>query len=107
MTISPTGEALRKTLDGPFHALKQRWRDEVTADDVVRDTALTMDEARDWALDRVIGLASRNFVTAGFPSEQGGTGNAAESVANFEMVAMEPLSKLPAAARIPNSSPAK
>lgn len=92
MTISPTGEALRKSLDGPFHALKQRWRDEVTADDVVRDTALTMDEARDWALDRVIGLASRNFVTAGFPSEQGGTGNAAESVANFEMVAMGDLS---------------
>ncbi len=92
MTISPTGEALRKVLDGPFHAIKQRWREEVTADDVVRDTAYSMEEARDWALDRVIKLADRTFVTAGFPTEQGGTGTAADSVANFEMVAMGDLS---------------
>ncbi|MBB1515101.1 acyl-CoA dehydrogenase family protein [Tessaracoccus sp. MC1679] len=91
-TISPTGEALRRALDGPFHALKQRWRDEVSPDDVVRDTALTVDEARDWTLDRVVKLAQRNFVTAGFPIAQGGTGTAAESVANFEMVAMGDLS---------------
>lgn len=92
MTISPTGEALRTVLDGPFHDLKQRWRDEVSADDVVRDTALTMQEARDWTLDRVTRLAHRRLVTAGFPTEQGGTGGAADSVANFEMVAMGDLS---------------
>ena len=90
--ISPTGEALRRALDGPFHALKQRWRDEVSADDVVRDTALTVDEARDWTLDRVAKLARRNFVTAGFPAAQGGVGTTADSVANFEMVAMGDLS---------------
>lgn len=90
--ISPTGEALRRALDGAFHTVKQRWRDEVRAEDVVRDTALTVDEAREWTLDRVVKLAQRNLVTAGFPIAQGGTGTAAESVANFEMVAMGDLS---------------
>jgi len=92
MTISPTGDALRTALDGPFHDIKQRWRDEVTADDVVRDPSLSLEEARDWTLERVTRVARRHFVTAGFPSAQGGTGTAAESVANFEMMAMGDLS---------------
>ncbi|GAA4891387.1 acyl-CoA dehydrogenase [Tessaracoccus lubricantis] len=92
MTITPTGEGLRRALDGPFHTQKQRWRDEVGADDVVRATDLSMEEAREWALDKLTVLARRNFVTAGFPAAQGGTGNAAESVANFEMLAMGDLS---------------
>ena len=92
MTISPTGDALRTALDGPFHDVKTRWRDEITADDVVRDPSLSLEEARDWTLERVIRLAQRNFVTAGFPAAQGGTGTAAESVANFEMMAMGDLS---------------
>ena len=92
MTISPTGDALRTALDGPFHDVKTRWRDEITADDVVRDPSLSLEEARDWTLERVIRLARRNFVTAGFPAAQGGTGTAAESVANFEMMAMGDLS---------------
>lgn len=92
MTLSPTGEGLRRALDGPFHDLKQRWRDEVAADDIVRDTALSVEEAREWTLDRVVRLAHRDLVTAGFPAEVGGTGNVAASVANFEMVAMGDLS---------------
>ena len=92
MTITPTGSALQRVLDGEFHEIKQRWRDVVTADDVVRDPTLSLDDARDWALDRVKRLAHRHFVTAGFPTAQGGTGNAAASVANFEMVAMGDLS---------------
>ena len=64
-----------------------------SADDVVRDTALTVDEARDWTLDRVVDARRRaTSSTAGFPIAQGGTGTAAESVANFEMVAMGDLS---------------
>lgn len=92
MTITPTGEGLRRALDGPFHALKQRWRNEVSADDVVRDTDLSIEEAREWTLDRLKRLTQREFVTAGFPAAQGGTGTSAESVANFEMMAMGDLS---------------
>ena len=79
MTITPTGSALQRVLDGEFHEIKQRWRDEVTTDDVVRDPTQSIDEARDWALDRVKRLAHRHFVTAGFPTAQGGTGDAFES----------------------------
>ncbi len=90
--ISPTGEALRRALDGRYHGLKQRWRDTVTAEDVVRDPAASMEEARPWALEKMIALVQRDFLVAGFPEAQGGIGNQAESVAQFEMAAMGDLS---------------
>lgn len=90
--LTATGEALRQALDGPFHALKQRWRDEVSADDMVRDPALGMDEARQWALDKLVALAHRRFAIAGFPAAQGGHGSQADSVAHFEMLALGDLS---------------
>lgn len=92
MPITATGEALRAALDGPFHAIKQRWRDEVSADDIVRDPHLGIAAAREWTLDRVVRAAAAHRVTAGFPAAQGGTGNQADSVANFEMCAMGDLS---------------
>ncbi len=87
-----TGRALAEALDGPFHATKQRWRDELDADDVVRDPSLDVAGARAWTLERIQRLSARNFVTAGFPAAVGGTGTSAESVANFEMMAMGDLS---------------
>lgn len=92
MTISATGEALRSALDGPFHAIKQRWRTEVTADDVVRDPALSLDEAREWTLEKLLTLPPRGLAIAGFPPEYGGHGTQADSVAHFEMLSMGDLS---------------
>ena len=92
MSISPTGSALRRALDGPFHEVKQRWRTEVKAEDVVRDTGLGVEEAREWTLAAVKRLADRDLVTAGFPRAHGGTGTIAESVANFEAAAWGDLS---------------
>ena len=92
MSISPTGDALRAALDGPFHALKQRWRDEVSADDFVRPPEQGLEEARDWTLDRLTRLARRGLAIAGFPAEYGGRGTQAESVAHFEMLALGDLS---------------
>ncbi|WP_347347128.1 acyl-CoA dehydrogenase [Nigerium sp.] len=87
-----TGDALAHALDGPFHAVKHRWRIEVDADDVTRDPALGMAEARDWTLDKLTGLAHRHFAIAGFPAECGGDGTLPESVAHFEMMALGDLS---------------
>ena len=92
MNTTATGEALRRALDGPFHEIKQRWRNEVDGADIVRDPALSMEEARDWTLERVKDLAARHLVTAGFPAAQGGSGTAAESCAHFEMAALGDLS---------------
>ncbi|WP_203566583.1 acyl-CoA dehydrogenase family protein [Aestuariimicrobium ganziense] len=92
MTITPTGEALRRALDGPHHEVKQRWRAEVSADDMVRDPAMPLEQAREWALEKLVGLAERKFAIAGFPEEVGGQGTQAQSVAHFEMLAMGDLS---------------
>lgn len=90
--ITPTGSALRATLDGPFHALKQRWRDEVGPETMNRPPEQALEEARLWVLERVKDLAGRDFVTAGFSPEVGGSGSLADSVASFEMLAMGDLS---------------
>ncbi len=89
MTTTPIGAALREALDGPFHHVKQHWRDTVTADDVVRDPSLSLPEAREWTLDKLVSLANRGYAVAGFP---GHDGTVAESVAHFEMLAMGDLS---------------
>lgn len=89
MTITPTGQALRDVLDGPFHTIKQHWRDTVTRDDVVRDPAMSMTDARKWALEKLTSLARRGYAVAGFP---GHGGTVAESVAHFEMLAQGDLS---------------
>ena len=87
--LTPTGAALRAALDGPFHEIKQHWRDTITADDVTRDPDMGMEEAREWALDRLRSLANRGYAVAGFPGHEG---TVAESVAHFEMLAMGDLS---------------
>ena len=56
-TLTATGEALRRSLDGPFHSVKQRWREEVTAEDFVRDPDWDIPTAREWALDKLLALS--------------------------------------------------
>ncbi len=90
--ITATGEGLRKALDGPFHAIKQRWRNEIAAEDFLRSPDMSMADAREWTLEKLIALANRKFAVAGFPEGHGGEGNHAESVAHFEMLAMGDLS---------------
>lgn len=86
--ITATGEGLRRALDGPFHETKMRWRREVDAQTMNRPPEQTIDEAREWVLDKVVELSNRDFVTAGFPGRTGGSGTLSDSVANFEMLAM-------------------
>ncbi len=89
MTITPIGQGLREALDGSFHAIKQHWRDTITADDIVRDPTLSVEDARAWTLDKLVSLANRGYAVAGFP---GHGGTVAESVAHFEMLAAGDLS---------------
>lgn len=89
MKITPTGQALKTVLDGRFHEVKEHWRTTVTADDVVRQPDMSMEQAREWTLDRLVKLANRGLAVAGFP---GHPGDVAESVAHFEMLALGDLS---------------
>lgn len=86
---TPTGSALKKVLDGQFHDVKERWRTELSADDVVRDPTQSMPEARAWVFEKLVSLANRGYAVAGFP---GRLGTVAESVAHFEMLALGDLS---------------
>ncbi|QIK73023.1 hypothetical protein G7070_13080 [Propioniciclava coleopterorum] len=90
--VSPTGEALRRALDGRYHDLKQRWRDTISAADVVRDPTWDLETAREWALAQMVSLVERGHLVAGFPAALGGIGNQADSVAQFEMLALGDLS---------------
>lgn len=89
MMITPTGQALKVSLDGRFHELKEKWRSEISSADIVRDPTLPMAEARVWALEKLVDLAGRGFAVAGFPNHPG---TVAESVAHFEMLALGDLS---------------
>ncbi len=89
MTITPTGQGLRDALDGPFHKIKQHWRDTISAEDIIRDPTLGLEEARAWTLEHLVALANRGYAVAGFPGREG---TMAESVAHFEMLAMGDLS---------------
>ena len=77
--------ALAEALDGPFHAIKQRWRDEVRADEVLRDPALTMEQAREWTMQAMVNLSNKQFITAGFPAAVGGTGALMATTTNLGM----------------------
>ena len=44
--MTPTGSALQRVLDGEFHDIKQRWREEITAD-VVRRCGLKVKKSKD------------------------------------------------------------
>ncbi len=87
-----TGEGLRRALDGPFHETKMRWRREVGSETLNRSPDLSVEQAREWTLEKVIELSNRDFVTSGFPAVAGGSGTLSDSVANFEMLAMGDLS---------------
>ncbi len=56
--LTPTGYALRVALDGPFHHIKQHWRDTVHPSDVVREPSTCMADAREWALTKLVSLAN-------------------------------------------------
>ncbi len=85
------GEALKVALDGPYHALRQKARDTLTADEVLRDPTLSMDEARAWTLDALQHLATKGYGNTGFalPGQQA---DPAAVVTGFEALAHGDLS---------------
>lgn len=90
--LSEQGAALRRALDGPFHDLRARARRDLSADDLLRDPAMSMQEARDWTTTALRRLAQRGYGRAGFPAAQGGLDDVAASVISFEMIAHGDLS---------------
>ena len=85
------GEALKVALDGPYHALRQRPRDTVSRDEILRDPTLSMDEARTWTLKALKHLSAKGYANTGFvlPGQQA---DPAAVVTGFEALAHGDLS---------------
>ncbi len=90
-SAAPLGEALVVALDGPYHALRQNVRDSLTADDLLRDPAMTMAQAREWVKKTLVRLAGQGWGNAGYPVN-GSKGDAALGVVSFESLAYGDLS---------------
>lgn len=85
------GEALKVALDGPYHPLRQKARETLTADEILRDPTLSMDEARTWTLSALQHLATKGYGNTGF-AFPGQTPDPASVVTGFEALAHGDLS---------------
>ncbi|MDQ3382972.1 MAG: acyl-CoA dehydrogenase family protein [Actinomycetota bacterium] len=90
--LSELGAGLRVALDGPYHPERDRARSDLCAEDLLRDPALSSEQAREWATDRLERLAQRGYGRSGFPTAYGGTASLSGSVIAFEMMAHGDLS---------------
>jgi len=60
------GEALKVALDGQYHVTRQKARDTLTKDEIIRDPSLSMDEARAWTLKALKHLSTKGYGNRGF-----------------------------------------
>ncbi|MBI4899737.1 MAG: acyl-CoA dehydrogenase family protein [Actinobacteria bacterium] len=85
------GEALKVALDGPYHPLRQKARDTLTAAEILRDPTLSVDEARAWTLAALQHLATKGYGNTGF-ALPGQAADPATVVTGFEALAHGDLS---------------
>ena len=90
--MSPVGAQLRAALDGNFHEFKERLRQALPPEVVVRPHDQSMAEAREWTLTSLRELGPSGYNRVGMPAELGGTHDQAHSVAAFEVLATGDLS---------------
>jgi len=90
--LSPLGDALRRALDGPYHPIRARARVDLLPEDLLRDPAMPMEQAREWTTTKLIELAGRGYGRSGFPKEYGGTADVPGTIVGFEMLAHGDLS---------------
>jgi acyl-CoA oxidase len=85
------GEALKVALDGPYHPLRQKARDNLSAAEILRDPTLPVDEARAWTLAALQHLATKGYGNTGF-ALPGAAPDPAAVVTGFEALAHGDLS---------------
>jgi acyl-CoA oxidase len=84
------GEALKVALDGPYHAARQAARDTLTAEEILRDPSMTMDQARVWTLKALKHLSTKGYGNTGFtlpdqPSDPAAVVNGFEALAHGDL----------------------
>ena len=91
-TLTSLGAALRTALDGPFAQSRARGRAAMPAENLLRDPAQSVPEAREWVLARLRELQEAGFGATGVPSSSGDHGSPLEALTAFEMLAHGDLS---------------
>ncbi|MET1133316.1 MAG: acyl-CoA dehydrogenase [Aeromicrobium sp.] len=86
------GEELRRSIDGKWRHVREQSREELAQLDLAYDHSLTLDEARERALDQMKQLVPTGIPAAGFRTENGGTGDPGMAVTGIEMLAQFDLS---------------
>jgi acyl-CoA oxidase len=90
--ISPLGRALRVATGGRYLHVRDRARQTLPADVMVRDPGMSLDEARDWTRQSLARLTEAGFVCNGYPEQYGGRDDVGEGSVDFEMTAHGDLS---------------
>jgi len=89
MTLS---DELRISIDGKWRHIREQSRKELAEMDLLYDHDLTLDEARERALDQMKKLIPTGIPAAGFSVQAGGTGDPGMAVTGIEMLAQFDLS---------------
>src|SRR5690606_7536952 len=90
--LTPLGEALRRATAGRYGPVRELTRSTLPAELVVRDPAMSMEEARDWTVNTLRSLLDLGLGGTGFPTSVGGLDDVGRSCVDFEMTAHGDLS---------------
>lgn len=86
--------ALRATLDGSYHDLREQAREDLQPEWICAPTSESIDEARDRVTGQLLTLAEHGYGRVGFPTDYGGSHDYGASCVLFEMQALGDLSLL-------------
>ncbi len=90
--ISPLGQALREATGGRWQQVRAAARAELPVDLMLRDPELSIEQARNWALDTLQVLNSLGYSASGYPKQYGGLDDEGRSTVDFELAAHGDLS---------------
>ena len=90
--LTPLGEALRRATAGRYGPVRELTRSTLPAELMVRDPAMSMEEARDWTVSTLRSLLDLGLGGTGFPTSVGGLDDVGRSCVDFEMTAHGDLS---------------
>ncbi|MEO6471296.1 MAG: acyl-CoA dehydrogenase family protein, partial [Aeromicrobium sp.] len=85
-------DQLRIALDGKWRHVREMARKELDGFDLLADPSLTLDQARDRALEQMKLLVATGIPAAGFRKENGGGGDPGMAVTGVEMLAQFDMS---------------
>lgn len=90
--LTALGAGLRRALDGPFADKRSAARAAFPADNLLRDPNLSIDEAREWVLNRLLEISEAGVLATGVPRSAADPGDLADTVIAFETLAHGDLS---------------